>query len=84
MISDDEILETLKGYLHELFEIPKEKILLGSDLAMDLGLDSIDAVDLMLKLQDYTGKKISAEEFRTVRSVGDVVTRVHAHLAARN
>lgn len=83
IVSNDEIFETLRGYLNELFEIPKEKIVLASDLNMDLGLDSIDAVDLMLKLQDYTGKKISPEEFRSVRSVGDVVARVHEHIAAR-
>ena len=83
MASNDEIFETLKGYLHELFEIPKEDIALASDLNRDLGLDSIDAVDLMLKLQDYTGKKITPQEFRSVRSVGDVVARIHEHIAAR-
>jgi acyl carrier protein len=84
MISNEELFEMLKGYLNEMFEIPRDKISIGSDLAADLGLDSIDAVDLMLKLQDYTGKKISAEDFRSVRSVGDVVAKVHEHIAARN
>lgn len=84
MISNEELFEMLKSNLNEMFEIPREKISLGSDLVKDLGLDSIDAVDLMLKLQDYTGKKISAEDFRSVRSVGDVVAKVHEHIAARN
>lgn len=83
MVSNDEIFETLRDHLNELFEIPKEKISLASDLSEDLGLDSIDAVDLMLKLQDYTGRRISPEEFRSVRSVGDVVARLHEHIAAR-
>ena len=84
MVSNDEVLETLRNYLNELFEIPKEDIVLASDLNKDLGLDSIDAVDLMLKLQDYMGRKISPEEFRSVRSVGDLVARVHEHIAARS
>ena len=37
-----------------------------------------DAVDLMVKVQELTGEKIPSEEFKTVRTVGDVVDRVHA------
>jgi acyl carrier protein len=47
----------------------------------DLDLDSIDAVDLIVKLSELTGRKISPEAFRSVRSVGDVVVCVEAALA---
>lgn len=74
----DEIYEKLKEYLVEMFEVPPEEITPEAKLYEDL--DSIDAVDLVVKLQDLTGKKIPPDEFRTVRSVGDVVDRVHALL----
>jgi len=48
-----------------------------ADLAQDLDLDSIDAVDLVVELQKLTGRKIKPEEFKTVRTVGDVVERVY-------
>lgn len=76
-MSRDEIYEKLKEFMVELFEIPVEQIALDAELADDLDLDSIDAVDLILKLQEFTGRKVSAEQFRTVRTVRDVIDQVH-------
>ncbi|PKQ04654.1 MAG: acyl carrier protein [Alphaproteobacteria bacterium HGW-Alphaproteobacteria-12] len=73
----DEIYDTLKGFLVELFEIPEEQISLDAHLADDLDLDSIDAVDLVLKLQEFVGRKVSAEQFRSVRTVRDVIDQVY-------
>lgn len=74
----EKIFERLKEFLVSLFEIPEEDIKIDADLAEDLDLDSIDAVDLMVKIQELTGKKISAEEFKNVRTVSDVIDRVDA------
>ncbi|MBR9970177.1 acyl carrier protein [Magnetospirillum sulfuroxidans] len=73
----DEIQISLAGYLTEMFEVPAEKVVADAKLYEDLDLDSIDAVDLVVKLQELTGKKIKPEQFKTVRTVGDVVDRVH-------
>lgn len=73
----EEIFTTLSGYLVEMFEVPAEKITLEAKLFEELDLDSIDAVDLVVRLQDLTGKKIKPEQFKTVRTVADVVDRVH-------
>jgi acyl carrier protein len=73
----DEILIRLSGYLVDLFELPVEKITLEARLAEDLDLDSIDAVDLVVKLQELTGRKIKPDQFKTVRTVGDIVERMH-------
>jgi len=81
MLSRDEIHQELKTYLEEMFEIPPKKVSLEARLNEDLDLDSIDAVDLVVRLQELTSRKLSPEEFRSVRTVGDVVDRVHALLA---
>lgn len=78
MLSYDEIYERLKGYLEEMFEVVPEKISPQARLFEDLDLDSIDAVDLVVKLQELTGRKFKPEEFKSVRTVGDVLGRVHA------
>ena len=80
MLSRDEIYERLKGYLEDMFEVPAEKISLEARLFEDLDLDSIDAVDLVVKLQELTGRKFKPEEFKSVRTVGDVLDQVHALL----
>jgi len=76
MLSHEQALNELKKHLHELFEIPLEDITPEANLFEDLDLDSIDAVDLMIKMQELTGKKISPEKFKTVRTVDDVVVRI--------
>jgi acyl carrier protein len=73
----EEILAKLSGYLTDMFEVPPEAITLDAKLYEDLDLDSIDAVDLVVKLQELTGRKIKPEQFKTVRTVGDVVDQVH-------
>jgi acyl carrier protein len=76
-MTHEEIYAKLAGYLEEMFEVPAEKISLKARLSEDLDLDSVDAVDLVVKLQELTGKKIKPDQFKTVRTVGDVVDRVH-------
>lgn len=77
----DEIFAKLSEYLHEIFEVPVEAITPEARLFDDLDLDSIDAVDLVVRLQELTGRKIKPDQFKTVRTVSDVVDRVHDLLA---
>ena len=72
------ILSQITAYMVTLFDTSPGAVTLEADLAEDLDLDSIDAVDLIVKLQELTGRKIKAEEFKSVRTVGDVVDRVYA------
>ncbi|MGE5517515.1 MAG: acyl carrier protein [Bacteroidota bacterium] len=73
----EEIFATLSQYLQEMFELPAERITPDAKLFEELDLDSIDAVDLVVRLQDLTGKRIKPDQFKTVRTVSDVVDRVH-------
>lgn len=82
MTSENDILNTLKSILEETFEVDPETVTLEKHLYQDLDLDSIDAVDLVIKLQEITGKKIKPEEFKQVRTVGDVVRTVHGLMLA--
>ena len=80
-ISDEDILLRLKGVLHDTFEIDPAKVTPETHLFTDLELDSIDAVDLAIQVQDMTGMRIKPEDFKNVRTVGDVVATVRMLLA---
>ncbi|MCO1351103.1 acyl carrier protein [Burkholderia vietnamiensis] len=80
-MTDAEILERIRAIFHENFAIAPEQVQPDTHLFEELDLDSIDAVDLAIKLQEMTGKRIKPEEFKSVRTVGDVVAAVHALLA---
>ena len=82
MQTDDEVLEQIRSTLVELFEIEPERVTLDAKLNEDLEIDSIDAVDLLDRLRRQTGRKISADNFRSVRTVGDLVNAVRAVLQA--
>jgi acyl carrier protein len=77
MQSREEIFATLQAALVELFELDAERVTLEANLYADLEIDSIDAVDLIDHIKRQTGKKIAAEEFKAVRTVGDVVEAVY-------
>lgn len=82
MMSRDEVYARLARYLIDMFEVSEEKIRPDARLYEELDLDSIDALDLVVKLQELTGRRIAPQEFKTVRTVGDVVDRVSALLHA--
>lgn len=81
MKTRDQVFEHLRSVLVELFEIDADKITMEANLYQDLDIDSIDAVDLVLKLKEYTGQKIQPQQFKHVRTVGDVVDAVMEILA---
>jgi acyl carrier protein len=80
MVSKSDIAVVLSKYLQDLFDLPTEKLIPNASLSDDLDLDSIDAVDLVVKLQEYTGRKISPSEFKSVRTIGDVVDKIYAQV----
>lgn len=82
MDNREQILERLSAILVDDFEIDADAISLEANLYQDLDLDSIDAVDLVIKLQQLTGKKIKPEEFKSVRTVEDVVNAIEALVQA--
>jgi len=75
-LNKQQVFEQVKDALIELFEIDEADIQPEAHLYQDLDLDSIDAVDLVVHLQNVTGKKIKPEEFKMVRTVDDVVNSV--------
>ncbi|MBV7535673.1 acyl carrier protein [Duganella sp. sic0402] len=59
--------------LADMFELDKAQLTAESNLYSDLDIDSIDAVDLAVKLKQLTGKRLQPEVFKTIRTIGDVV-----------
>jgi acyl carrier protein len=72
-MTKEDIYPTLVNMLHEMFELDRSKITLDANLYSDLDIDSIDAVDLAVKLKELTGKRLQPEVFKSVRTVQDVV-----------
>ncbi|PPD47365.1 MAG: acyl carrier protein [Methylobacter sp.] len=73
----DEILAAIKEIMVDMFEIDEHAINLDAKLYEDLDFDSIDAVDMIVRLKEMTGKSVKAEDFKSARTIGDVVEAVY-------
>jgi acyl carrier protein len=80
----EDIFDELRRAMMSLFDLEASAITLESSLVEDLDLDSIDAIDLIIKMQELTGEKIDQESMKKVRTLGDIVELVAAHLARRS
>ncbi len=80
MTSKQEVLVLIQETMAELFEIDKSTIVPEAHLYEDLDIDSIDAVDLIVRLKDVTGKKPDVETFKQVRTIEDLVNAIHKHI----
>jgi acyl carrier protein len=74
----EEAYAKVVAYLTDVFEIPREEIHPDALLMDDLNFDSIDAVDLMVKLQEATGRKVKPEQFEGVKTVADLAGLVQS------
>jgi acyl carrier protein len=80
-MSKDDIYVWIVDVLHEMFEIDKDGVTPQSNLYTDLDIDSIDAVDLAVKLKELTGKRLRPEIFKSIRTVEDVVNALSGLVA---
>ena len=76
MLSREDISHMLTEALVNLFEIEPQSITPEANLYEDLEIDSIDAIDLIDHIKRQTGHKLLADDFRSVRTVNDVIEAV--------
>lgn len=76
MYTKDDIFKHIKDILVKEFDQDDSKLKPDSLLVEDLDLDSIDAVDLVVKLQNIIGCKVEPDDFKQIRTLQDVVDAV--------
>ena len=67
------MFEEVAKLLAEQLGIPQSSITEASDIVKDLGADSLDVVELLMTLEDNTGKTIPEDKVTDLKTVGDVV-----------
>ncbi len=81
-MTKEEIFASLKEIMTENFELSPEKIILEANLGTDLDLDSIDAIDMVSEVQRNLKCRFTPEDFRSVKTVGDIVEVIYKKLEA--
>ena len=76
-MTDQDIIEQINSSLAEEFEFDLGEMKPETTLFEDMGLDSLDVVDLVIVLETAFGMKIREEEaIRKIRTLGDIHTFV--------
>jgi acyl carrier protein len=73
MTTKEAVTKKVKEVFQREFEIALSDMTPGANLYKDLGLDSIDAIDLVVRLEVETGLKLKATELKSIRTFQDVV-----------
>jgi acyl carrier protein len=77
MKNRNDILQIIRNIMQEMFEIEAGEVTPEARLYEDLDFDSIDAVDMIVKLKELSGKAVKPEDFKNARTVNDVVEAVY-------
>ena len=76
MYTRAEVSKKITSTLSDLFEVDPEAISESALLYEDLDIDSIDAVDLIIELKSFTGLVIDPDNFKSVKTIEDVINMV--------
>ena len=79
MPSREEILSEVRSTLSEMFSFPEADIRPETRLVEDLGLDSIDAIDMAVKLEKRVGFEFKGTDLKSLRTVQDIVELLMTH-----
>ena len=67
------VLEKVKKILSEQFSVEEDSITANTNIAEDLGADSLDVVDILMSIEDEFEIEVPDEEIENIRTVGELV-----------
>jgi acyl carrier protein len=76
--ASDDVLSAIQGVMKELFDLEPGRVQPAARLKDDLGLDSVDALDLVARMEELTGQALDEVGLRKIRTVADVMAAVQA------
>lgn len=74
------IFEKVKSILSAQFDVEEDSITPDTDIANDLGADSLDVVDLLMSLEDEFDVEIPDEEVENLTKVSKLVAYLEEHV----
>jgi acyl carrier protein len=81
-MNKEAVYQKVTEVMVELFDLDRSKISPESKFVEDLDLTSLDAIDLVVQLEEFVGKKVGEKELLKVRTVGDICALIEGSLAA--
>lgn len=79
-MAEKTIEERIKDIIADRLELKTDQIIPGASLQEDLGADSLDAVELIMALEEEFGIEIPDDHAEELKTVGDVFSYIQDHL----
>lgn len=76
----EEIIKKINQLLIEEIEIDQNQLTPGAELKKDLGIDSLDFVDLFVIIENNFGFKMKAEEMSEVKTLQDFYNYIYKRI----
>ncbi len=70
------VFEKIRKILCEQLDIDEDTVSMESNIAEDLGADSMDVVDLIMSIEDEFEVEVPDEKIESIKTVGDVVNYI--------
>ena len=74
------VFESIKTILSEQLEVKPDIITMDTNIADDLGADSLDVVEMLMAIEEEFDVDIPDEEIEGLRTVGSVVEYIQEHM----
>ena len=82
MSHPQKLVDEVNDVFHVGFEIPKEKLVPEATLFGDLELDSLDAVDMLVHLEEKLDLRVDGDRLKDIKTLNDIYTMVQTLIAA--
>ncbi len=80
MHSTDEIYKWVIEILEREFDFRGEDLTLSTHLIDDLDMDSIDAIDMTVRIEEKTGLSLTEDDLKSIQTIQDAVDLIHERL----
>lgn len=70
------VFEKIRAILCEQLDVEESTVTMESNIAEDLGADSLDVVDLIMSIEDEFDLEVPDEQIENIKTVGDVVNYI--------
>lgn len=74
------VIDKVKSIVSNQFDVEEDTITAETNIADDLGADSLDVVDMLMSLEDEFDVEIPDEEIENIHTVGEIVTYIEEHM----
>lgn len=80
-MGEERIVDRVIKIVSEQLDVdPSKELTESTSIVDDLGADSLEAIELVMKLEDEFGVKVPEEETSNLKTIGDIVSIVEKNL----